>query len=213
MSRKGLVVAVFASVVVAAVAWAHLSIPSASNPYLARPGYVSPDSMAKRAAATATGGDGVILSRLARTPTAVWLTPEAFPASRVQTKVRQVSERAVKARRTPTFVVYGIPSRDCQGGHSSGGLSSSDYVRWVGQIAGGLAKGSAVILEPDALASAPACKMVSSRVSLLKKVSVKLARRGAAVYLDAGHANWLAPEQMAGLLVRSGVKQLSLIHI
>ena len=70
----------------------------------------------------------------------------------------------------PTFVVYGIPDRDCTGGFSGGGLPA-DGVRPVG--AGDRrrrrrgSERAVVVVEPDALASALECDRREERVRLI----------------------------------------------
>jgi endoglucanase len=68
----------------------------------------------------------------------------------------------------PTFVVYGIPDRDCTGGFSEGGPPADQYGPWVQEIADAAAAGpSVVVVEPDALASALECDRREERVRLI----------------------------------------------
>ena len=64
-------------------------------------------------------------------------------------------DAADEAGQVPTFVVYGIPDRDCSGGFSGGGLPADQYGAWVQEIADAAGDGdhAAVVVEPDALAS------------------------------------------------------------
>jgi endoglucanase len=68
-----------------------------------------------------------------------------------------------------------------------------------------------VILEPDALAGmdclpAPARE---ERVDLIRGGVQALARQGAFVYIDAGHAQWHPPDEMAKRLTQSGIATAS----
>lgn len=177
-----------------------------ADPFRNHSVYVHPDAAATAAAASATGHDKTVLDRLVKVPTAVWLTPEAFPIGSVGTYVHGIVAAATKAGRTPLFVVYGIPDRDCVGGDSAGGLDPADYRTWVSEIAKQTAKGTAVVLEPDALASAPQCNLVTQREHLLSYAVKHLATARATVYLDAGHANWISPDAMGTMLLAAGVR-------
>ena len=63
---------------------------------------------------------------------------------------------ADEAGQVPTFVVYGVPDRDCTGQHSAGGLPADQYGPWVGEIADAAGAGDdvAAVVEPDGLAVA-----------------------------------------------------------
>ena len=109
----------------------------------------------------------------------------------------------------PVLVVYNIPDRDCQG-HSAGGASSAQvYREWIGQVALGIAGRQAmVILEPDALAQLT-CLSASHRIRrsqlISEAVALLHASGGASVYLDAGHADWVAVDEMAQRLSSAGL--------
>ncbi|MFT4263343.1 MAG: glycoside hydrolase family 6 protein [Nocardioides sp.] len=179
-----------------------------ANPLAASPLFTWYGSKAAAAVPTVTGEDQAIVQRIASTPTAIWLTPEEYPAGTVGTFVSTVLEAA--SGRLPVFVVYGIPSRDCAGGHSSGGLSTAEYTAWVQDIADALTAGdvdSATILEPDALPSAPGCGLVPEREELLSTAVGQLAD-ATTVYVDAGHANWTDTTTMAQMLSAIGVDRV-----
>ena len=111
----------------------------AVNPFAEADMYADPSSRAAPAAAAAEqAGDAEqqrVLDRLAATPQGIWLTPEEHPAGEVGGYVTSIVAGADEAGRVPTFVVYGIPDRDCTGGYSEGGLTSDDYGPWVQEIA------------------------------------------------------------------------------
>lgn len=173
--------------------------PQGSNPFTDRAPYSWPDSPAAKAVASLPEADAALMRRLAGTPTAVWLTPEAHPTSQVGGFVSGIVAKARAERRTPVFVVYGIPDRDCSGGLSSGGLDVTGYQTWVREIARAAGRWSAVVLEPDALASAPECGLVAEREQLIATAVAALSD-GPTTYVDAGHSDWVAPATMADML-------------
>ncbi|MCL8250955.1 glycoside hydrolase family 6 protein [Aeromicrobium fastidiosum] len=177
------------------------------NPFVDRPPLVVADTAAAGAAASASGGDRDLLDRLSKVPQGTWLTPEAFPVGQVGARVSKVAAQAEVEKRTPVFVVYGITDRDCSGGESSGGLPADQYPTWVAEIASAMGSDAAVVVEPDALATAAECGQGEQRTTLLRDAVTLLADRGAVVYLDAGHASWTDPQVMAGLLRDSGVEK------
>ncbi|WP_394550938.1 glycoside hydrolase family 6 protein [Agromyces sp. MMS24-JH15] len=139
-------------------------------------------------------------------PMAVWLTPEEFPPGTVGDEVRDIVAQATDAAAVPSFVIYGMPGRDCQG-QSAGGLATqAEYVRWVEEITAGLSGRQAIIvLEPDSLALGPSCGDTARRTELISAAVGSLQNSTASVYLDGGHSNWLAPREMADLLEAAGV--------
>lgn len=178
---------------------------SEGNRFTDRAPYVSTNSAASRAAESAVGSDAEILRQLADKATAVWLTPEVYPVDEVDEVVATTSREASAAERTPVFVVYGITNRDCSGGESSGGLSPDEYGSWVSAIASSAGAHAVAIVEPDALATAAECGQVDQRTSLLHDAIGKLTDAGLSVYVDAGHAHWNSPAEMASMLQAVGV--------
>jgi endoglucanase len=177
-----------------------------ANPFADRPPLLSTDTAVARAAASASAADQQVLQRLAEVPQATWLTPEAYPVGAVGEVVAKIASAGEQTRRTPVFVVYGITDRDCSGGYSSGGLPENEYPAWVSEIAKAAGNDSAVILEPDALATADECGQRDKRTTLLRAAVDELSGQGATVYIDAGHASWTDPNDMATMLKASGVE-------
>ncbi|MET0450099.1 MAG: glycoside hydrolase family 6 protein [Aeromicrobium sp.] len=175
------------------------------NPFLDHPPLASSDTAVAGAAASASGADQAILQRLAEVPQAKWLTPEGYPVDKVGEAVTKVVADGQRADRTPVIVVYGITDRDCSGGYSSGGLPADQYGEWVSRIADAAGHGTVAILEPDALATAAECNQGQQRTDLLSAAVDTLAGQGLTVYLDAGHASWTDPKDMASMLTASGV--------
>lgn len=176
------------------------------NPFLDGAPLTASDTAVAGAAANASGDDQRILQRLAEVPQATWLTPEAYPLDQVGSVVAKVAAAGQRSGHTPVFVVYGITDRDCSGGHSSGGLPPDQYALWVERIGESAGRGSVVILEPDALATASECGQTDQRTNLLRAAVDELAGQGPTVYVDAGHASWISPADMATMLTASGVE-------
>lgn len=186
----------------------------AVNPYDEGAGYADPDSPAAQAAQQAEErGDAEaqrVFDRLAGTPQGIWLTPEEYPAGQVGGFVSKIVADADEAGEVPTFVVYGIPNRDCTGGFSGGGLPADQYGPWVQEIADAAADGDfpAVVVEPDALASALACGALEERLRLIGDAVDRLVEAGITTYLDGGHSNWVEPQELADLLEQVGVDEV-----
>ncbi|MET0163016.1 MAG: glycoside hydrolase family 6 protein, partial [Microbacteriaceae bacterium] len=137
-------------------------------------------------------------------PSAVWIG-DWYSDETLASVLRQELAAARTQARVPVFVTYAIPGRDC-GQHSSGGLSEQRYRAWVGIVASTLrGSGAAVIVEPDALAMLGDCAGQGDRTALLRDAVAALADAGLAVYLDAGHSDWVPAERMAERLRAAGV--------
>ena len=166
--------------------------------------YTDPDSPAARAIA-AEPPEATDFARLAATPTGIWLTPEKHPTATIENYVSGITTRAAAASAVPTFVVYGIPDRDC-GAQSAGGLTAAEYPTWVAAIAAGVrGDDSIVILEPDSLALSASCGQQDARIAQVRAAAKQFDGTGARVYLDGGHSDWLSASDMAGLLRRADV--------
>jgi endoglucanase len=149
--------------------------------------------------------DAALMARMGRTPTATWLgdwTPDVR-----QTASDLVGAAAPSGRR-PVFVTYYLPARDC-GGYSSGGgaANEADYRAWIRDLAGGIGnRRAAVILEPDALAQY--CGDIDAMNRMLRDaIEVLGAGADTAVYLDAGHAQWLNVTTAVQRLRAAGVAE------
>ena len=184
----------------------------ATNPYAAGDGYAYPGSHAAEAAARAAdAGDAEaqrVFDRLAATPQGIWLTPEEHSVGDVGEFVTRVVTEADEAGEVPTFVVYGIPDRDCTGGFSGGGLPADQYGPWVQEIADAAGVGdlSVAVVEPDALASSLECGDREERVRLIADAVDRLVAAGVTTYVDGGHSHWVEPKELAALLQQVGVE-------
>jgi endoglucanase len=173
---------------------------------------VAPDE-SKVAQAIAEGEAGTAEEQaaaeyLAAQPTAYWLTPELDPVDEVWDRIAHLAAEAREQDAALAVVVYGLPGRDC-GNHSAGGLDPESYVEWTDQIGQALRNAQdvqkIVILEPDSLALAPECGNVAERVEQLSGAVERIAGVNTWVYLDGGHSDWLAPQEMAELIRGVGV--------
>jgi endoglucanase len=109
------------------------------------------------------------------------------------------------------FVVYNIPNRDC-GQHSAGGAASPEkYIEWIEKLAEGLGDSrAALILEPDAVPLLEKCTSEDQKAAryelIARAVKILKARENAIVYVDAGNARWVPPEDMAQRLIKAGLE-------
>jgi len=90
-------------------------------------------------------------------------------------------------------------------------LEVHTYEKWVNGFAAGLRdRPAVVILEPDALAELNACRGSAeqqARLQMLSYAVQTLHSKRDHVYLDAGHANWVPPGQMAIRLRAADIAQ------
>lgn len=163
--------------------------PTASRP-VSPPGTPSDDG-------TAPGETD--LTRLLKTPHAVWVTEGPGAATTVATTTRAAAETGTTAQ----LVVYAIPGRDC-GLYSSGGLTPSDYGPWIGGLAEAVHGEPIIVLEPDALAQIGECDGQGDRTALLADAGQRLSDTGAHVYVDAGNSAWLTATEAAARLLALG---------
>ena len=151
--------------------------------------------------------EATAIATIASQPIAVWLSDSWTNSELVQRLTTDVAA-AEAAHRTPVFVSYAIPDRDC-GGYSAGGYSDTHYRLWSDLIAKTLSGHHAVLLmEPDSLAmlGKPQCStIVGDRLALVNTVTRHFAESGVAVYLDAGNSNWQSASVMAGRLSNAGI--------
>ncbi|MFB6893532.1 glycoside hydrolase family 6 protein [Kitasatospora sp. NPDC056327] len=174
--------------------------------------YVSDQTSAARQVAALRGqgraAEADTLLRIAGQPSSQWLGDGAARGI-----VEQVGRRAAEADRTPVFVAYNIPHRDC-GLYSAGGApDAAAYRAWVTGLADAIGDRRAwVVLEPDAVAhTLDACGVkgdaAAERYGLLAFAVQELKKRPRVrVYLDAGNPGWTPdPVALAEALRRSGV--------
>jgi endoglucanase len=202
-----------AAAVLLALALALAPPPSggqAGHPLRGQRLYVNPASPA-RAQADAwrrtRPADAAHMQRIAAQPQAIWLGEWARD---IRGEVNRLVTEIQRAGAVPVFVVYNIPNRDC-GLYSAGGARGGDaYRRWIQAFAQGLNRRRAVvILEPDGLASIDCLpiRLRDERMVLMREAVQVLTAAGAAVYVDAGNANWRQPDEMARMLRNVGIER------
>jgi endoglucanase len=111
----------------------------------------------------------------------------------------------------PVFAVYNVPFRDC-GNYSAGGVTNTQaYQNWITSIADAIGNGkAAIILEPDGLSliDCLSAQQKTDRFNMIKNAVTTLkAKSNIAVYIDAGHPNWISAGEMANRLKQSGIDQ------
>ncbi|WIB27478.1 glycoside hydrolase family 6 protein [Curtobacterium sp. MCSS17_015] len=147
------------------------------------------------------------LAVIADQPIATWLTDPSVPET-VAT-VERVLAAARTQQKTPVFVLYAIPDRDC--GHwSRGGTTADAYLPWVRAVVRALAGSQAVVLvEPDSIAQIAVCaRLRDTRLPLLREAVGALSGHGLTVYLDGGNENRVPVPTMADWLRRAGVDRV-----
>ena len=172
--------------------------------------FVDPASSAKQQADAwrkTRPADAALMDRIASQPLTQWMGGWNVDIGR---DVSNAVSRITGANALPVFVAYNIPNRDC-GQYSAGGAGSADaYRRWIRSFANGIGNRKAVvILEPDALAgmSCLNAQKQQERIDLIHDAVRVLKAKGAAVYIDAGHAKWVNPADMANRLNRAGIAE------
>ena len=180
----------------------------APNPFAGKRLYVDPNSNARRQAETwrrSRPADAALIATIADQPQATWFGDWI---ANVRREVNQAVATMTGSGALPVFVAYRIPDRDC-GSYSAGGAeNAAAYRKWIGDFAEGIGGRSAVvILEPDGL---PGMDCLSAqgraeRVALIREGVQTLNAKGAAVYIDAGHARWQPAPEMARRLRDAGI--------
>jgi len=134
--------------------------------------------------------------KVKQVPTAVWLAWDGAPGE-VEGHLKAAGSKTV------VFILYMIPTRDCNSNASAGGASDlNKYKGYVDDIAGTIKSHPeskvVMIVEPDTLGnlvtgSSEACKNVHSlhKSALSYAVNVLGAMSNVSVYLDAAHGKWL----------------------
>lgn len=183
--------------------------PAPSNPLAALPFWVDPYSNARKQAdawRSTRPEDAELMERIASQSQADWFGDWNRD---IHAAVRDRTTQIAGAGAVAVLVAYNIPVRDCSG-YSGGGATSPDaYRTWIRDFAAGIGdRSAAVILEPDALAlmDCLTTEQQATRISLLgEAVRILEAQPNVAVYVDAGHSAWHAPETMAARLRDAGI--------
>jgi endoglucanase len=149
-----------------------------------------------------------IQALVANRPTGKWF---GAWSGDIASAVSSYTVAAAQLHRIPILVAYNIPQRDC-GSQSAGGLNDEKaYNHWIDAFASGLSNRRAlVILEPDALAELTNCLDQNGQQARLRMLSYAvntLQTNNVWVYLDAGHSNWVPPDQMGQRLRAANVEK------
>lgn len=164
--------------------------------------------------------------RLAMVPSGSWFaygTPDL-----VETKVRDLVDRAAAETRLPVLVAYNLPYRDCSLYSAGGAADGRAYLSWIRGFATGIGDRAAiVILEPDGLGIIPwhrtlkgdleACRPEGQSEAAAERryeelrgaVAILSALPNVRVYLDGTGSSWLAPGEIANRLVKADVGKVS----
>jgi endoglucanase len=197
-----------AAVPTAARAYAPIGVTNTASALAGARFWVNPANPAGKAAAALRRSrprEAGFLEQLARVPTATWLGGWVRD---VRGEVRRIVETAGAQGAIPVLVAYNIPNRDC-GEHSAGGeRDAASYRKWIRDFAAGLAdRRAVVVVEPDAVALTRCLseRQQRERFELLADAVRVLRSARATVYLDAGNARWMKPQEMAARLRRAGI--------
>ncbi|MCR4312387.1 MAG: glycoside hydrolase family 6 protein [Candidatus Uhrbacteria bacterium] len=176
------------------------------NPLANSTFYVNPNSSARQQViswSTTRPTDALALEKIASQPTARWFGDWDKD---IESSVRNYVTTVAATGTLPVLVAYNIPNRDC-GYYSAGGsYSNDDYRAWIAAFAAGIGShAAAVVLEPDATATS--C-VTDDRLALMgEAVSILKAQANTAVYIDAGHDNWINPVTMAARLQTANIDE------
>jgi endoglucanase len=176
------------------------------DPFAGQKLYVDPHSPAAQNAASlrrSNPHDAAELDKIAHQPQADWFG-DWNPTDQLTATVADRTRTIRKTGALPVYVVYDIPERDCNGYSGGGAPSPAAYRTWIRDFAAGVGTGrAAVVLEPDALAMMDCLSQPdqSTRLALLRfAVRTLTSHARTSVYLDAGHAGWIAADAMAARL-------------
>ncbi len=192
------------------VASAAAVAPVAGNPFSGIGVYRAPYSNAENAQKQSerdNPADAALIAKIAAQPQAAWY---GSWSADMTTVVKNYVNAAERAGELALMVAYNVPNRDC-GQYSAGGASDSDaYLAWIRSFADGIGdRRAAVVLEPDALPLLRQCLSEvdqGKRLELIRQAVLVLDERpGVAVYIDAGHSNWVPAQEMAERLKLAGI--------
>lgn len=181
--------------------------PDGGNPFAGRNLYLDTRTWAADAATSLGPGTAEqrAAQQIAEVPQARWITDADSAES-----VDRYLDGAEAAGGLGVLVLYAIPHRDCNSYSAGGFTDAAGYQAWIRAIRAGIDRRPvAVIVEPDALASADCLSEADRiiRLSLLRyAVRTLAAEATTAVYLDGGHSRWLSDQDLATRLSMAGVQ-------
>lgn len=178
--------------------------PAPDGGPLSRPLFIPTTSYAWRAYQNATDpATKRLLYQIAGTPSAIWIGGRSTDAA----WVRQVTETANAAGRTPVWVLYAIPNRDCNGVWSGGLTGPAAYDAWIDSIRAGIARLPAVVIvEPDAIGmNCLTDAQRADRIAMLRYAMQTLSRDPNTWLYIHGGSNGLYAPTFASILKQVGV--------
>jgi endoglucanase len=161
-----------------------------------------------------------LLDKIATQPGTTWLTGPSSgdpTANRDIAEVARTSKEAAAAGTVPVYQLYAISNRDACASYSKGGFSTTaNYLAWIDRILGALQSAAIFSVEADAVAhtinsSCMTAQQIGSRYALLSQATARLSQspRVLAVYIDAGHPDWLPdPSVLVEPLRKSGIEHV-----
>jgi endoglucanase len=181
---------------------------------------------------TGDRADADLVSALAATPHAVWITGGTPNDARVA--ALKTVNRAAGKNETPVLVLYNIPFRDCSQYSAGGATDTASYEAWIDGVAAGIGNAKAVVLlEPDSLGiipfytqferwgdpgtaewcqpsdatgnPQPGADPADRFAQLTYAVRALKADPNAKLYLDGTHSNWLGAGDAADRLIQADV--------
>jgi endoglucanase len=182
------------------------------NPFVGISVYRAPYSNAENAqkqTEKVSPAEAALIAKIAAQPQASWY---GSWSADITTVVKTYVDAAERAGALALLVAYNVPNRDC-GQYSAGGAQDDGaYEAWIQGLATGIGdRRAAVVLEPDAIPLLEECLSESDqakRLALIRRaVELLEARPGVSVYIDAGHSNWVPPDEMAQRLQLAGIER------
>lgn len=168
--------------------------------------------------ASATGTDQAYLAKSALQPRALWFTignSGNRPGAVASYIAQQQNGDPTVLVQLALFGIWGFKGENNRLKHKLTGAEKSAYRAWINRVSSEIGGSRvAIVLEPDlALAfnrpdkSGRRTKGTAARQKLAAYAASVLHAHNpqAAVYLDAGDADWLNPDQAATLLTHSGI--------
>jgi endoglucanase len=182
-------------------------VPAHATTFWVEPG----TDAARAAAATDNPQQKAALTRMARTPTAVWLGDWEQGAALTR-RVDASLTAAARAHQVPVFVLYDIPHRECGAEPTDGASDAASYKAWfAAALAGIRTRRALVVLEPDALPQLD-CLTHSQQVERYQLLHWAIGQLAAHTsltsYVDAGNSAWKSPAEMATRLRAVGSNRI-----
>jgi len=187
------------------------SVNNPANPFAGTKLFINPNSQPKQWVDSHKLSDPVnasLMEKIANQAETSWLGDWN---SNISSDVGNFMAQTTSQGAMPVFAVYNVPFRDC-GNYSAGGVTNTQaYQNWITSIADAIGNGkAAIILEPDGLSliDCLSAQQKTDRFNMIKNAVTTLkAKSNIAVYIDAGHPNWISAGEMANRLKQSGIDQ------